>query len=67
MRTLGLSPKIIGPVVAALAAFAQAKIHDGATAALVVALIGAAALYLSPPGVVAEGPALEAEHAEARS
>jgi hypothetical protein len=51
-RTRGLSPKIIAPVAAALAAFAQAKIHDQATAALVVSLIGAAGLYLAPPGVV---------------
>ncbi len=50
MKTKGLSPKIIGPVAAALSAFATAKIHDPATSALVVALIGATALWLSPPG-----------------
>jgi len=53
MRTLGLSPKIIGPLAAAFAAFAQAKIHDAATATLVVALIGAVGLYFAPPGDVA--------------
>lgn len=58
MRTIGLSPKIIGPVVAALAAFEQAKIHDAATATLVIALTGAVALYFSPPGAVAD-PALD--------
>lgn len=52
MRTLGLSPKIIGPVAAALAAFLQAKIHDEATALLVIALVGAIAAFFAPPGHV---------------
>jgi len=53
VRSLSLSPKIIGPLVAAFAAFAQAKIHDAATATLIVALIGAVGLYFAPPGDVA--------------
>jgi hypothetical protein len=53
MRTVGMSPKVIGPVVTALSAFVTAKVHDPATAALLVAVIGAAAAIASPAGKVA--------------
>jgi len=41
---------MIAPVVAALSAFVQAKIHDQATAALIIAIIGAIGLYYAPAG-----------------
>lgn len=56
-RTVGLSPKIIAPLASAFSAFAVAKITDGPTEALVVALIGALGLWLSPPGDVQVTPA----------
>lgn len=50
MRTKGLSPKIIAPVATALSAFIVAKVHDEATAYLLVAIVGAVGLYVAPAG-----------------
>lgn len=55
LRTRGISPKVIGPFVSALSAFAVAKIDDGPTEALVVATIGTIAAVLLPPGDIQEG------------
>lgn len=51
-RTKGLSPKVIGPVATALSAFVVAKVPDTAVQALIVAVIGAVAAILAPPGEV---------------
>lgn len=55
-RTRGVSPKIIGPFVTALSAFITAKVHDDATAALLVAAVGTAAAILLPPGEITTDP-----------
>lgn len=56
LKTRGISPKVIGPVATALGAFAVDKITDAATESLVVALIGAVAAILLPPGEVEMQP-----------
>lgn len=55
-RTKGLSPKVTGPLVAALTAFAVDKIADSATESLVVAAIGVAAAIILPAGEQTEEP-----------
>lgn len=52
LKTKGISPKVIGPLVTALTAFSIDKIEDTSTEALVVALIGTAAAIPLPPGDV---------------
>lgn len=56
-RTLGPSPKLLAPLITALSAIVVSTITTGdlnrpELAALAVALIGALAAYLAPPGTV---------------
>ncbi len=60
LKTRGISPKVIGPLVAPLTAFTIAKIEDPSTEALVIALIATAAAVLLPPGEVEMMPPREA-------
>lgn len=55
-RTKGLSPKVTGPFVAAVSAFAVSKIEDPPTEALVVAGIGVLAAIVLPAGEQTEEP-----------
>lgn len=60
-RTLGVSPKLLAPLVTALSAIVVSWITTGdlsrpELAALAVAVIGAVAAYLAPPGDVQAPP-----------